>query len=166
MPEPTFSPATKAEEGHDENIPFSEVERQLGGETAAKLRDLSLAIYERGREVAAEVGIIIADTKFEFGADDEGQIILIDEVMTPDSSRFWPVDQYAVGRGQPSLDKQPLRDHLEGLVQRGEWDKQPPAPDLPAAVIDAMSTRYQGVFERLTGTPLDEVDLRTWGKTP
>lgn len=166
MPEPTFSPATKAEEGHDENIPFSEVERLLGEETAAQLRALSLALYERGREVAAQVGIIIADTKFEFGANDQGTIILIDEVLTPDSSRFWPADHYGVGRGQPSLDKQPLRDYLETLVERGEWDKQPPGPDLPAEVITAMAERYQGVFERLTGTPLDEVDLRTWGRTP
>lgn len=166
MPEPTFSPATKAEEGHDENIPFSEVERMLGPEVAARLRDASIAVYRRGRDIAAERGIIIADTKFEFGRAEDGSIVLIDEVLTPDSSRFWPADLYAPGRGQPSLDKQPLRDYLEELVQRGEWNKQPPAPDLPSEVVEGMSRRYQDVFQRLTGTRLDEVDLSTWGLTP
>jgi phosphoribosylaminoimidazole-succinocarboxamide synthase len=166
MPEPTFSPATKAEEGHDENIPFSAVERSLGSEVAQRLRGTSIALYERGRDIAAEKGIIIADTKFEFGDDGRGEIVLIDEVLTPDSSRFWPADRYSVGRGQQSLDKQPLRDYLEGLVTRGEWDKQPPAPDLPSTVIDDMSNRYQEVFHRLTGTSLDDVDLRSWGLAP
>ena len=166
MAAPTFSPATKAEEGHDENIPFSEVERTLGLRVAAQLRDTSLALYERGRDIAAERGIIIADTKFEFGSASGGEIYLIDEVLTPDSSRFWPADLYGVGRGQPSLDKQPLRDYLETLVERGEWDKQPPAPDLPVEVVQGMSARYQDVFRRLTGTGLDEVDLRSWGLAP
>jgi phosphoribosylaminoimidazole-succinocarboxamide synthase len=163
MEAPTFSPATKAEEGHDENIPFREVERTLGADTARFLRDTSIALYERGRDVAARSGIIIADTKFEFGRAEDGEIVLIDEVMTPDSSRFWPAEEYGVGRGQPSLDKQPLRDYLESLVARGEWDKQPPPPDLPAEVIAQTSERYQEAFRRLTGVELDEVDLATWG---
>jgi phosphoribosylaminoimidazole-succinocarboxamide synthase len=163
MPAPTFSPATKAEEGHDENIPFSEVERTLGAEVAERLRDSSIALYERGRDIAAQRGIIIADTKFEFGRGPDGEIVLIDEVLTPDSSRFWPASEYGVGRGQPSLDKQPLRDYLESLVARGEWDKQPPAPDLPAEVVERTSSRYQDAFRRLTGIPLDDVDLASWG---
>lgn len=166
MERPTFSPATKAEEGHDENIPFSEVERTLGADTAARLRDTSIALYKRGRDMAAEHGIIIADTKFEFGRGEDGGIVLIDEVLTPDSSRFWPADRYAAGRGQPSLDKQPLRDYLEELVQQGLWDKNPPPPDLPEEVVQGMSARYRDVFQRLTGTELDDVDLATWGRTP
>src|SRR5690606_34051288 len=138
MPPPTFSPATKAEEGHDENIAFGVVEETLGSGIAQRLRDASLALYARGRDVAAERGIIIADTKFEFGRSSDGEIVLIDEVMTPDSSRFWPADLYRVGQGQPSLDKQPLRDYLETLVERGAWDKQPPAPDLPDDVVLGM----------------------------
>ena len=163
MESPTFSPATKAEEGHDENIPFREVERTLGADTARFLRDRSLALYQRGREIAAERGIIIADTKFEFGRADDGEIVLIDEVMTPDSSRFWPAEEYGVGRGQPSLDKQPLRDHLESLVAAGRWDKQPPPPDLPDEGVARTSARYQEAFRRLTGRELDGVDLATWG---
>jgi phosphoribosylaminoimidazole-succinocarboxamide synthase len=166
MPTPTFSPATKADEGHDENIPFAEVERTLGTEIAATLRETSLALYQRGRETAASRGIIIADTKFEFGSSADGEIYLIDEVLTPDSSRFWPADRYGVGRGQPSLDKQPLRDYLEQLVQRGEWNKQPPAPELPDEVVQGMSERYQDVFRRLTGAALDDVELRSWGLAP
>ena len=166
MAEPTFSPATKAEEGHDENITYGEVERQLGSHIARRLRETSIALYERGRDVAAEHGIIIADTKFEFGRSDEGEIVLIDEVLTPDSSRFWPADRYRTGQGQASLDKQPLRDYLESLVEQGEWDKQPPAPDLPDEVISGLSARYQDVFHRLTGSTLDQVDLRSWGIEP
>jgi phosphoribosylaminoimidazole-succinocarboxamide synthase len=166
LTQPTFSPATKAEEGHDENIPYSEVERILGAPTAQRLRDTSLALYERGRDIAAARGIIIADTKFEFGSSSEGEIVLIDEILTPDSSRFWPAEEYAVGRGQPSLDKQPLRDYLETLVTRGEWDKRPPAPDLPDAIVAQTSARYQYAFQRLTGVELDEVDLSTWGGRP
>lgn len=161
---PIFSPATKAEEGHDENITFRAMEEQLGADLARRLRDVSFAVYARGREIAEPLGIVIADTKFEFGTGDEGEIRLMDEVLTPDSSRFWPAELYEEGRGQQSLDKQPLRDWLEGLARRGEWDKRPPAPDLPDAVVAETSARYQRVFELLTGTPLDEVDLASWGR--
>jgi phosphoribosylaminoimidazole-succinocarboxamide synthase len=148
---PIFSPATKAQEGHDENITFAQVVELLGAELGGRLRDLSLHIYGYGRDVAGERGIILADTKFEFGFDPSGELLLIDEVLTPDSSRFWPKESYQVGRGQPSLDKQPIRDWLDGLV---DWDKTPPAPDLPAEVVEAASSRYQAVFQRLTGTRL------------
>jgi phosphoribosylaminoimidazole-succinocarboxamide synthase len=127
----------------------------VGDELAGELKQRSLAIYERGRELAERAGIILADTKFEFGRLADGTIILIDEVLTPDSSRFWPRDSYAVGRGQPSLDKQPLRDYLEGLVQQGLWNKEPPAPALPAEVVQATSHRYRDAFRRLTGSELD-----------
>jgi phosphoribosylaminoimidazole-succinocarboxamide synthase len=163
LPAPIFSPATKAESGHDENIPFSTMAATLGEQTATLLRDASFRIYERGREIAAEREIIIADTKFEFGRDADGAVYIIDEVLTPDSSRFWPAAEYQPGRGQPSLDKQPLRDYLEGLVGRGEWNKQAPAPELPDWLVEQTSQRYQGVFQRLTGRTLDEVDLATWG---
>lgn len=152
---PLFSPATKAGEGHDENIPVAEVERRLGPALAAELERRSRAIYERGREIAAGAGIIIADTKFEFGRLPDGTVLLIDEVLTPDSSRFWPREHYAPGRGQPSLDKQPVRDYLEGLVAAGEWDKTSPAPELPAEVVEATTARYLNVFRRLTGYDLD-----------
>src|SRR3990172_4570017 len=127
---PIFSPATKAATGHDENITYAQMQAAVGGEVAAEMRRRSLAVYERGRGLAERVGIILADTKFEFGHLPDGTLILIDEVLTPDSSRFWPSDSYAVGRGQPSLDKQPVRDHLEALVQQGKWNKKPPAPEL------------------------------------
>lgn len=151
---PVFSPATKAEEGHDENIPFSRMREIVGEELAERLRELSTALYERGREAAAERGIILADTKFEFGLVDGGPI-LIDEVMTPDSSRFWPVESYQPGRGQPSLDKQPVRDFLQELTNRGEWNKQPPPPDLPDEVVEATTRRYLEVHRRLTGRELE-----------
>ncbi|HET6764996.1 MAG TPA: phosphoribosylaminoimidazolesuccinocarboxamide synthase [Longimicrobiaceae bacterium] len=156
---PVFSPASKAAEGHDENIPFARMQEMLGEKVAGALRDASLALYARGRDTAAEAGIILADTKFEFGRDDDGTIRVMDEVMTPDSSRFWPADRYAPGRGQPSLDKQPLRDWLEGLVAQGRWDKRPPAPDLPDEVVQETSRRYQDAFRRLTGTTLDDFPL-------
>jgi phosphoribosylaminoimidazole-succinocarboxamide synthase len=156
---PVFSPASKAAEGHDENIPFHRMKEIVGDEVAERLRDASLALYSRGRDTAAEAGIILADTKFEFGHDADGTIRVMDEVMTPDSSRFWPADSYAPGRGQPSLDKQPLRDWLEGLVAQGLWDKRPPAPDLPDEVVDETSRRYQDAFRRLTGTTLDDFPL-------
>jgi phosphoribosylaminoimidazole-succinocarboxamide synthase len=159
LPEPIFSPATKAEEGHDENITFAEVQRTLGPTDAATLRDASLALYQRGAEMAEPRGILLADTKFEFGRDVDGTIRVMDEILTPDSSRFWPVDRYEPGRGQPSFDKQPLRDWLEALVARGEWDRQPPGPQLPAPVVSEMSERYQDVFRRLTGVALDEFPL-------
>lgn len=153
---PIFSPATKATEGHDINITFGEVRERLGAELAETLRERSLRIYEHGREIAAEAGIIIADTKFEFGQLEDGTVLLIDEVLTPDSSRFWPEERYAPGRGQPSLDKQPVRDYLETRVRRGEWDKTPPAPVLPEEVVEATTARYLEVFERLTGVGLGE----------
>lgn len=150
---PIFSPATKAVSGHDENIVYREMEDRLGRELAGRLRDLSHAIYDRGRILAAERGILLADTKFEFGLVD-GRPILIDEVMTPDSSRFWPDESYVPGRSQPSLDKQPVRDYLEELTARGEWDKQHPAPDLPDDVVEATTSRYLEVHLRLTGREL------------
>jgi phosphoribosylaminoimidazole-succinocarboxamide synthase len=151
---PVFSPATKAEQGeHDENITFARMRDVLGDELADRLRDLSLRIYAHGRDVAEKSDIILADTKFEFGFDGAGELLLIDEVLTPDSSRFWPKESYGIGRGQPSLDKQPIRDWLDGL---DGWDKSPPPPDLPPEVVQAASDRYAQVFERLTGTPLAE----------
>jgi phosphoribosylaminoimidazole-succinocarboxamide synthase len=152
MPEPLFSPATKAQEGHDENITFDAVRDLLGDSMAQRLRDLSFGIYAHGRDTCAERGIILADTKFEFGLDGDGRLLLIDEVMTPDSSRFWPKESYAPGRGQPSLDKQPVRDWLDTVP---DWDKTPPPPDLPPEVVAATTDRYLDVFERLTGKPLD-----------
>jgi phosphoribosylaminoimidazole-succinocarboxamide synthase len=160
---PIFSPATKAETGHDENIPFGRMEEIVGGEAAAELRDRSLALYARGRDLAAAAGIIIADTKFEFGRDEDGRVRVMDEVLTPDSSRFWPAESYAPGRGQPSLDKQPLRDWLEALTARGEWNKAYPAPHLPPEVVDATSRRYQDALRRLTGCALDDFPLRGGG---
>ena len=149
LPEPIFTPSTKAEAGHDENIPFTEAVKIVGADLAFQARDLSLKIYRAGRDYARERGIIIADTKFEFGLCD-GQLILIDEVLTPDSSRFWPADQYAPDRGQPSFDKQFVRDYLETLT----WDKTPPGPELPVAVIANTSAKYLEAYERLTGKPL------------
>jgi phosphoribosylaminoimidazole-succinocarboxamide synthase len=148
---PVFSPATKAREGHDENITFGQVEELLGSELASKLRELSLRIYGYGHDVAEKRGIILADTKLEFGFDRAGRLLLIDEVLTPDSSRLWPKDRYRVGASQPSLDKQPIRDWLDALP---DWDKTPPPPDLPDEVVRAASERYADVFRRLTGTPL------------
>ncbi|MGD8320966.1 MAG: phosphoribosylaminoimidazolesuccinocarboxamide synthase [Gemmatimonadota bacterium] len=154
---PIFSPATKAERGeHDENITFDRMAEILGSELATRLRNLALEIYRFGRDQAEKADIILADTKFEFGHDASGRLLLIDEVMTPDSSRFWPKEHYAVGRGQPSLDKQPIRDWLDALE---DWDKTPPPPELPDAVVDAASSRYQDVFRRLTGVSLDDYEL-------
>jgi phosphoribosylaminoimidazole-succinocarboxamide synthase len=150
-----FSPATKAESGHDENIGVADLYARLGQDLASELEALSRKIYEFGRAKAASRGIIIADTKFEFGRDPAGQIILIDEVMTPDSSRFWPADQYAPGRGQPSFDKQPLRDWLDAERASGRWNGEAPAPALPAEVIEATSKRYLAVYALLTGKTLD-----------
>ncbi len=146
-----FSPATKAREGHDENISFREMVGLLGTERAEKLRSLSLDIYRIGARTAYERGIILADTKFEFGIHD-GKVMLIDEVLTPDSSRFWPAATFQEGRSQPSLDKQPIRDYLDAL---DGWDSKPPAPDLPDSVVAASSDRYQEIFRRLTGVPLE-----------
>jgi phosphoribosylaminoimidazole-succinocarboxamide synthase len=156
---PRFSPATKAESGHDENIPLAEVVRRIGAADARALERLSRLVYARGRDVAAARGIIIADTKFEFGRDRAGTIRLIDEVLTPDSSRFWAADRYLPGGPQPSFDKQPLRDYLDAERSAGRWNGEAPPPPLPASVIDATSARYRDVYQRLTGTPLDTTDL-------
>ena len=155
FPQPVFSPATKAEEGHDENITVERMRLEIGAPDAAALERLSRRLYERGRTIAAERGIIIADTKFEFGRAPDGGILLIDEVMTPDSSRFWPADQYTPGRTQPSFDKQPLRDWLDAERRAGRWDGNAPPPALPGAVIAATSERYLDAFRRITGVPLD-----------
>ena len=154
LPEPLFSPATKAVEGHDENITVGAVRALLGEELTARLEQLSLRIYEYGAAEARRHGIILADTKFEFGIDASERLTLIDEVLTPDSSRYWPSESYDPGRVQPSLDKQPVRDHLDGL----DWDKQPPPPPLPEAVIADTTRRYLEIFERLTGTPLADYE--------
>jgi phosphoribosylaminoimidazole-succinocarboxamide synthase len=161
LPEPLFSPATKAETGHDENIAFARMREIVGAEAAGRLRAHSLALYARGRETAARAGIIVADTKFEFGTDVDGTLRVMDEVLTPDSSRFWPADLYQPGRAQPSLDKQPLRDWLEGLVAEGRWAKTPPGPPLPPDVVAETSERYQDAFRRLTGMTLDDFPLHS-----
>jgi phosphoribosylaminoimidazole-succinocarboxamide synthase len=149
LPEPIFTPATKAETGHDENISFDQAARVVGADIAERARAASLKLYNFARDYARKRGIIIADTKFEFGMF-EGQLLLIDEVLTPDSSRFWPADQYQPGRGQPSFDKQFVRDYLETL----DWDKTPPAPPLPPEVIARTQGKYLDAYERLTGKPL------------
>ena len=151
---PRFSPATKAETGHDENIPMSEARRVLGADVADRLEQLSRLVYARGRDIAAARGIIIADTKFEFGRDRDGGIRLIDEVLTPDSSRFWPADRYTPGGVQPSFDKQPLRDYLDAERRARRWNGDAPPPALPDAVIAATSARYLDAFQRITGAPL------------
>jgi len=149
LPEPIFTPATKAAEGHDENIDMKRCGQILGEELADRVKVLSLEIYSRGRDYAAQRGIIVADTKFEFGTVD-GDLLLIDECLTPDSSRFWPKDQYAVGQSPPSFDKQFVRDYLETL----DWDKTPPAPRLPKDVIEKTSAKYLEAFRRLTGNEI------------
>jgi phosphoribosylaminoimidazole-succinocarboxamide synthase len=149
LPEPIFTPATKSDAGHDLNIDMKECRQILGNEMAERVRGLSLQIYAAGRDHAAGRGIIVADTKFEFGVVD-GKLLLIDECLTPDSSRFWPKDQYAVGQSPPSFDKQFVRDYLETL----DWDKTPPAPSLPQDVIAKTSAKYVEAFERLTGEKL------------
>lgn len=154
---PIFSPATKATSGHDENVPFSAVAHELGVELAQQLRQLSLDLYGAAQPWARERGVIIADTKFEFGLTDSRRIFLIDEVLTPDSSRFWPADEYSPGRSQTSFDKQPLRDYLSELTMRGDWNGSPPPPALPQKIVDAMSDRYQEAFLRITGQRLEDV---------
>jgi phosphoribosylaminoimidazole-succinocarboxamide synthase len=156
---PRFSPATKAETGHDENIPVAEVARRIGPDAARELERLSRLVYARGRDLAAARGIIIADTKFEFGRDRAGTIRLIDEVLTPDSSRFWAADRYAPGGPQASFDKQPLRDYLDAERRAGRWNGESPPPPLPEAVVAATSARYLDAFRRLTGAPLPPADL-------
>ncbi|MDB6034617.1 MAG: phosphoribosylaminoimidazole-succinocarboxamide synthase [Verrucomicrobiales bacterium] len=149
LPEPIFTPATKAETGHDENIAFEQAAQIVGQQVAEQVREASIKLYSAGREYARQRGIIIADTKFEFGIFD-GEIILIDEVLTPDSSRFWPADQYQPGKGQPSFDKQFVRDYLETL----QWNKTPPAPALPAEVVNKTRDKYLEAYERVTGKKL------------
>ncbi len=149
LPEPIFTPATKSDTGHDLNIDMNACRQILGNEMAERVRDLSLKIYAEGRDHAAQRGIIVADTKFEFGVVD-GRLLLIDECLTPDSSRFWPKDQYVLGKSPPSFDKQFVRDYLETLA----WDKTPPAPSLPQDVIAKTSAKYVEAFERLTGEKL------------
>ena len=151
---PIFSPATKAEEGHDENVTFDRMARVLGVAPAERLRRASLALYEAGRAYAAERGIIIADTKFEFGSAPDGTLLVIDEILTPDSSRFWPADRYQPGGSQPSFDKQPLRDYLAGVKREGRWDGNAPPPPLPAEIVAATSARYLDAYRRITGTAL------------
>lgn len=151
LPEAIFTPATKATTGHDENISFDRMVKIVGGETAESLRDLTLRLYREAAELAAERGILIADTKFEFGFDEQDRIVWMDEALTPDSSRFWPADQYRPGRGQPSYDKQYVRDWLEG----SGWDKEPPAPELPPEVVAGTLDRYLEAYRTLTGGGLD-----------
>ena len=150
---PIFSPATKAETGHDENITIDRMAGIVGQEAAAELERLTRIVYERGRDVAGARGIIVADTKLEFGRR-EGRIVLVDEVLTPDSSRFWPADRYEPGHGQPSFDKQPLRDYLDGERRAGRWDGEAPPPTLPRAVVAATSERYLDAYRRVTGDDL------------
>ncbi|WP_013122525.1 phosphoribosylaminoimidazolesuccinocarboxamide synthase [Thiomonas sp.] len=149
LPAPIFTPATKAELGeHDENISFAQMEQTIGAELAAQVRDISITLYRRAADYAAARGILIADTKFEFGLDDNDALTLMDEVLTPDSSRFWPADTWLEGSSPPSFDKQFLRDWLEGVPG---WNKQPPPPALPADVIEHTLARYREALERLTG---------------
>ena len=149
-----FSPATKAETGHDENIPISRMREIIGAEDTYTLESMTRAVYTLGETTASERGIIIADTKFEFGRSPDGHILLIDEVMTPDSSRFWAVDAYRPGRPQPSFDKQPLRDYLDGERRAGRWNGEAPPPPLPTEVVRATSARYLEAYRRLTGHDL------------
>jgi phosphoribosylaminoimidazole-succinocarboxamide synthase len=147
LPEPIFTPTTKAEEGHDEDLTFEQGARLVGEETMADIRDRSLTIYRKARTYAAERGIILADTKFEWGRDESGQLILIDECLTPDSSRFWPADAYKPGRSQPSFDKQFVRDYLDKV----QFNRTPPAPPLPADVVQKTRAKYIEAYTRLTG---------------
>lgn len=163
LPVPIFSPATKAEEGHDENITISRMESVVGEAAARELERLTRSVYSIGSDIALESGIIIADTKFEFGylgksegeVFDPSRVILVDEVLTPDSSRFWPADQFEPGRSQQSFDKQPLRDYLDAERKRGNWNGDAPAPPLPEEVVEATSERYLEIFRRLTHSSLD-----------
>lgn len=150
LPEPIFTPSTKAEEGHDENITEDQVRELIGAEKTALLRDTSLRLFAEAHDYARQRGIIIADTKFEFGLDKNGELLLVDEVLTPDSSRFWPAGEYEPGRSQPSFDKQFVRDYLETL----DWDKKPPAPAIPAEIAAATTARYLEAYRLLTGKEL------------
>ncbi|HEU5185418.1 MAG TPA: phosphoribosylaminoimidazolesuccinocarboxamide synthase [Gemmatimonadaceae bacterium] len=155
---PIFSPATKAVTGHDENITVTRMAEIVGADVAGELERLTRAVYDRGREIAETRGIIIADTKFEFGRAPSGEILLVDEVLTPDSSRFWPADGYQPGRSQPSFDKQPLRDYLDGERKAGRWNGEEPPPSLPPDVVRATSERYLDAYARLTGRALELPD--------
>jgi len=150
LPEPIFTPATKAESGHDENISEAQAAAVVGADLLARLKAITLALYRFGVDHAATCGILLADTKFEFGLTDEGELLLIDEMMTPDSSRYWPADQYAPGGPQPSFDKQYVRDYLESI----KWNKQPPVPSLPADVVARTREKYLDAYRQLTGTEL------------
>src|SRR5580658_1666005 len=154
LPEPIFTPATKAESGHDENIPFETAAQIIGRQTAALLRDLTLRVYTKAADYAEYRGIVLADTKFEFGWNISGELLLADEVLTPDSSRFWLRDEYSPGGPQKSFDKQFVRDYLETL----DWNKQPPAPSLPPDVIDKTAEKYRDAYTRLTGRTLSEAE--------
>lgn len=157
LPEPIFTPATKEDEGHDENISFERACELVGGPLMTQLRSLSIAIYNMAHDYAQQRGILLADTKFEFGLpmDGDGKPILIDEALTPDSSRFWPADAYAPGRDQPSFDKQYVRNYLQGLVDNGRWDKMPPGPELPAEVVNDTLAKYLLAYSKLTGSELN-----------
>jgi phosphoribosylaminoimidazole-succinocarboxamide synthase len=150
LAQPLFTPSTKAEVGHDANVTEEQVRQMIGDETTTKLREYSLQLYSEARAYARQRGIIIADTKFEFGVDKNGTITLVDEVLTPDSSRFWPAEEYEPGRSQPSFDKQFVRDYLETL----NWDKKPPAPAIPPDVATATTSRYLDAYRLLTGREL------------
>jgi phosphoribosylaminoimidazole-succinocarboxamide synthase len=152
---PIFSPATKAETGHDENITISRMREILGDKPTYTLESMTRAVYTLGEKISRDQGIIIADTKFEFGMSTDGRIILIDEVMTPDSSRFWDADSYRPGQPQPSFDKQPLRDYLDAERRAGRWNGEAPAPPLPASVVEATSKRYLEAYRRITGGELE-----------
>jgi len=152
FPEPLFTPSTKAEQGlHDENISIKQMRELVGRELTDTMAEISIELYQRAADYALTKGIIIADTKFEMGLDDDGKLLLIDEVLTPDSSRFWPLDQYTPGKGQPSFDKQFLRNYLQSLVDTGKWDKTPPPPTLPSEIIKITAERYEKSFQCLTG---------------
>jgi phosphoribosylaminoimidazole-succinocarboxamide synthase len=157
---PIFSPATKAEEGHDENITISRMAEIVGKDVASELEDLTRRVYEFGSNVARDRGIIIADTKLEFGQRPDAKVILVDEVLTPDSSRFWAVDGFKPGGPQPSFDKQPLRDYLDSERRAGRWNGESPPPPLPDEVVEATSERYLDIYRRLTLTPLDAGDSK------
>jgi len=159
LPSPIFSPATKAAAGHDENITVARMRGIVGDDVGTELERLSRAIYARGSAIAETRGIIVADTKMEFGRGQDGRILLVDELLTPDSSRFWPRDAYRPGGAQPSFDKQPLRDHLEGERRAGRWNGDAPPPPLPDEVVRATSERYLEAYRRLTGAELDRADL-------
>ncbi len=153
LDQPLFTPSTKAASGHDENISFAEGVQIVGEDVMSALQEKTLSLYSAAREYASERGILLADTKFEFGIHD-GELTLIDEIFTPDSSRFWPAEQWRPGEEQPSFDKQIVRNYLETLVAQGEWDKTPPGPELPQPIVEQTMARYLDAFERLTGAPL------------